>query len=96
MITSSLDCIARCLCPLAQVRHFVFEVLQLCAPPFSEQFARALAHLMVCSNLRRTRDGPRGSAKGDLLREFGEACVGLEPLMAQPKEKMLILDLTAA
>ncbi|GAB4822406.1 hypothetical protein N2152v2_009452 [Parachlorella kessleri] len=56
------------------VRHFVFKVLEVAAPPYSTEFAGAMLRIMMSAGIRRQRMTSRDWAVKALLDEFAAAC----------------------
>jgi negative elongation factor C/D len=74
------------------VRHFVFGLLQLAAPPYSPLFAAAALRLAGAGGMRRQRVGGREwAARVPLLTEFAQACSAPAVAQALPQAEAATL-----
>lgn len=75
------------------LRHFVFQLLSACAPPYSQEFASRVISLMLLAGMKRN-SASRGSANAVLLEEFAKECRRMDFQPALPTDSArLVQDL---
>ncbi|KAL4427705.1 hypothetical protein ABPG75_001794 [Micractinium tetrahymenae] len=78
------------------VRHLVFGILEVSAPPYSPDFAGSMLRIMMSAGIRRQRLSTRDWAIKALLDEFSAACAQVQfkpPLSA--REAQFLQDIGA-
>ncbi|EFN60006.1 hypothetical protein CHLNCDRAFT_133173 [Chlorella variabilis] len=71
------------------VRHLVFGVLEVSAPPYSPDFAGSMLRLMMAAGIRRQRLSTRDWAIKALLDEFAAACAQARGRAARGRQARL-------
>ncbi|PRW60315.1 Negative elongation factor D [Chlorella sorokiniana] len=78
------------------VRHLVFGILEVSAPPYSPEFAGSMLRIMMAAGIRRQRLSARDWGIKALLDEFSAACAQVQfkpPLTA--REAQFLQDISA-
>jgi hypothetical protein len=75
-------------------RHMVACVLDMVAPPYSQQFADSMLRVMQRCMVKKLKEVPQGQRMMQLLHEFAVACSGVkfQPALG-PKEAALLQEL---
>jgi hypothetical protein len=75
-------------------RHMMAAVLDMVAPPYSQQFAAAMLRVMQRCVVKKLKELPQGQRLTQLLYEFAVACSGImfQPALG-PKEAALLQEL---